>query len=155
MSSKFVDTASISEKSWGKKKFDWKFESVTQKDRKSKKNFKALWNPKPKKKILDTVSNLCGTFPIKIWSKLTNLQKFQILKTYPLKILFSYNGLVLLTHSPAFVFLAGTLWGLPKTPRGHLAIFTPKQSTHPNNASKHSSQTHHTTHPGSIGTYAW
>ena len=87
VSSKFVDTASISEKSWGKKKFDWKIESVTLKNRKSKKNFKALWNPKPKKKFLDTVSNLCGTFPIKIWSKLTNQQKFQILKTYPLKIL--------------------------------------------------------------------
>ena len=44
---------------------------------------------------------------------------------------------------------------LPKTPRGHLAIFTRLLSTHPNNASKHSSHTHHTTHPGSIGTHAW
>ena len=56
--------------------------------------FKALRNPKPKNKNLEPGSDLYGSdlygiLPLKILSKLTNLQKFPILKTYPLKILFS------------------------------------------------------------------
>ena len=78
-------------KSLGKKIFGWKFKSLTLKNPAIENFFKALRNPKPKNKNLEPGSDLYGVLLIKIWSKLTNLQNFPILKTYPLSVLLSLS----------------------------------------------------------------